>query len=148
MQAVCRLRPAACSPVVQPCVGHDEPRPIVADGLSDRSSLRRPSGAMADPNRMTESCCSQQHIQRQEIGRGMPRTVVVQKAPFLVEGKFSASCTKITTIFWLVQKSLGAKNGDVHVQIQNSRILIQKQRPQQRDDGHNDTRRFLSSCCS
>ena len=57
-----------------------------------------------------------------------------------MEGKYFACCTKITMIFGFVPKSLDAKNGDVDVQIQNSRILIQKQRTQKRDDGHNDTR--------
>ena len=40
-------------------------------------------------------------------------------------------------IFWLPKL---AKNGDVDVEIQNSRILIQNQRTQKRDESHNDTR--------
>ena len=38
------------------------------------------------------------------------------------------------------------KNGDVDVEIQNSRILIQKQRTQKRDESHNDTRQQRLFC--
>ena len=38
------------------------------------------------------------------------------------------------------------KNGDVDVEIQNSRILIQKQRTQKRDESHNDTRQQRPFC--
>ena len=38
------------------------------------------------------------------------------------------------------------KNGDVDVEIQNSRILIQNQRTQKRDESHNDTRQQRPFC--
>ena len=45
--------------------------------------------------------------------------------------------------FWVTK--IG-KNGDVDVEIQNSRILIKNQRTQKRDESHNDTQQQRPFC--
>ena len=64
----------------------------------------------------------------------------VQKTPSLVEGRFSACCTKITMIFWLVPKSLWCKKWQRRRSDTKQPHSDTKTTDTKTQDSHNDTR--------